>query len=116
MRALRRGDLLRPAGAGAGHGDAQAAVGLRGLLHGRLDLVLVTHVAGCELEPELGGERLAALLVDVGDRHGGAALVEAPDGGLAEARRTADDERSCVPDVHGANPNGQSLTRRRPAA
>ena len=58
VRALGARDLLRPAGAGAADGDPQTALGLGGLLDGGLHLLLVAHVAGNELEAQLGGQRL----------------------------------------------------------
>jgi hypothetical protein len=63
------------------------------LLHGRLDLALLTHVAGDELQTELARERLALLGVDVRDRHDRAPLVQRPHGRLAEPGGPADDDR-----------------------
>ena len=57
---------------------------LRGPLDRRLHLRLLAHVAGDELEPELGAERLALLGVDVGDRHVRAARVQRANRRLAE--------------------------------
>jgi len=42
---------------------------------------------------KLSGQRLALLTVEVGDRHRCAALVQAPDGRLAEAGSAAADQR-----------------------
>ena len=94
VRALGAGELLRPAGARAADGDPQAALAsARGLLHGRLDLALLAHVAGDELQAELGRERLALLGVDVGDRHDRALAVQGAHGRLAEPGGPADDDR-----------------------
>ncbi len=87
MGALRAGDLLRPAGARAADGNAQPAGGaaVRGALDRGLHLLLLAHVAGDELEPELVRERLPLLGVDVGDRDERTALVQRAYGRLAEA-------------------------------
>ncbi len=92
VRAARARKLLGPADAGAAHGDAQPAIRRRGLLYGRLHLALLAHVAGYELDAELGGERGALLGVDVGDRDDRALLVQASHGSLAETRGAADDD------------------------
>ena len=106
VRPAAAGDLLSPARAGAAHADAQPAAGLRGLLGRGLDLVLVADVGVHEgrAVAELVGQRLPALVVDVGDGHARAAVVQPADGRLAEPRRPASDKRSTSLDFHGAEP------------
>ena len=53
---------------------------------------------------ELGGQRRALLLVEVGDRDVGAVRVQAAHGGLTEPRRPAGDERRASLDPHGREP------------
>ncbi len=98
----RAGDLLREPGARGVDADAQGGVGLDGGLDGRLDLVLLAHVAGRERGAQLVGQGLALLDVDVGDRHRGALRVQAPRGRLAQPGGAADDQCSTALDVHGA--------------
>ena len=79
------------------------------LLDGRLDLILLAHVAGDELD------RRARRRAPRRDPSLTSAIVTAAplscsraDGRLAEARRAADDERPCVADVHARQPDGAS--------
>jgi len=65
-----------------------AAWGDRGL-----DLRLLAHVGLDEVRPELVGQSLALLGVDVGDRDVGALVVEPSDGRLTEPGGPADDDR-----------------------
>src|SRR5919201_1345670 len=104
MRTAGASDLHRDPRPGAADADAQAAVDRRCLVDRRLYLLLLAHVAGDEAGAELGGERLAVLDVDVGDRQLGALPAEAPRRRLAQPRRSADDQRSTALDVHAAGP------------
>src|SRR4051794_29598293 len=77
------------------------AVALGGGLGRRLHLVLVAHDARGEPGDELARERLAAVGVDVGDRHDGDALVQVARRRLTQPGRAAGDERSASLDPHG---------------
>ena len=59
-----------------------------GLRHQRVDLRLVADVAVHEQAAEFGGQRLAAVVVDVGDDDHGAVAREAARAGLADALRS----------------------------
>ena len=96
---------LGPADARAADGDPQVA-GLAGGGHGGLHLVGVGDVAELEARPpaELLGERVALLLVEVGDGHVRAPGVQEAGGGGAETRGPAGDQRAGSFDSHGAQP------------
>ena len=106
VRAALGGGALRPADAGAAHAHPQAAVRRRGLGDRGAHLLLVGHVARHERRAlaELVRERRALLLVQVGDRHDGAARVQRPRRRLAEARRAARHDRSCALWSHSGEP------------
>ena len=71
-----------------------------GRLHRGAHGGLVGHVGLHEAPVQLGGERLAALGVEVGDRHARAARHELARGGLAQAARPAGHQRALSVQVH----------------
>ena len=107
VRAAWAGEALGVADPGAVHRDPQPAQGERGGGRDRrLDLVGVGHVRGGEGRAlaELGRELRAELGVEIGDQHVRAAREERARRRLTEARRTADDERSCSLNLHEPEP------------
>ena len=81
---------------GAADRDAEATRSLGGDRDRCLDGVRVGHVDLVEAGPvtELGSQRLTLLAVQVRDHHVRTGAVEATDGGFAEARSPAADERA----------------------
>ena len=96
VRPARAGEPLGVADARAVDRDPQAAGRLRRGARDRcLELLGLRHVGGGEGSAlaQLGGERLAARGVEVGDEDVRAALVQCPRGRFAETRGAADHER-----------------------
>jgi hypothetical protein len=104
VRAARTGKALGPADPGAADRDPQSAVSLGGVVDSGLDGLGVGHVGGDEVGADLAGQLLAALRVEVGDRHLGADLGQRPRRRRAQPRGSAGHQCSRSSRLHVGHP------------
>ncbi|MBB3728717.1 hypothetical protein FHR33_004577 [Nonomuraea dietziae] len=99
---------LGPADARAVDDHANRLARGHGRVDGRLHVALVRYVRPDEDSAEFVGDRLAALLVEVGDDHGRALAGELAGRGLAQPAGPARDDCYCSVDVHATDPNART--------